>query len=113
MSAGSGTFAGYELTRGTLTGDFCSGFIKPRLQPASLTCISQEFGTRRSVVVGMALVMENNAHRFGDATQRGLYTRALKEVFCLADDPAWMASVVKRGLLVLEQAAAHLVSLHE
>lgn len=52
--------SGYEETIGT-TAALCSTYKNPNIDASSQLCLTQEFGTRPSVLVGKALVQENQA----------------------------------------------------
>lgn len=52
--------SGYEETIGT-SHALCSAFRSPNVNASSQLCMTQEFGTKSSVLVGKALVQENQA----------------------------------------------------
>ena len=104
------TFAGYALTRGTISGEFCGQVAGKSTPPReTLLCVTQEFGTVGNVEVGMAQVLENNAFVFGDDRLKRWYAGRLRDVFCLPGRN-WRFNVVRRGLRVLEDAADYLLA---
>jgi hypothetical protein len=95
--------AGYDLTVGTVTEDFCTKMLAPNLNDTSRLCILQEFGTRDMVIVGKTLTDENWAYHYGNDIQKKFYGNRLKNSFYV-ETTAWKRNVVRRGLKVFLQA---------
>ena len=102
-------FAGYALTRGTISGELCGQVAQESPHLATVLCLTQEIGTVSNVVVGAAQVLENNAFFFGSEEQRERYAGRLRDVFCLKGRN-WRFNVVRRGLAVIGDAAKYLSS---
>ena len=101
-------FAGYALTRGTISGELCGQLARESPHLATVLCLTQEIGTVSNVRVGAAQIVENNAFFFGSDEQRRRYAGRLRDVFCLRDRN-WRFNVVRRGLSVLREAADYLL----
>ena len=56
----SAAMSGYEETIGE-TQALCDAFRNPAMDPSSQLCVIQEFGTTMGILVGKALVQENQA----------------------------------------------------
>jgi hypothetical protein len=100
-SAGEGDVGGgYELTRG-----FCRELMQHRFAPeARLQHFSQEFGTLPGVLVARAMVLENQAWNYAQREQ-AYWASFTRDAFYVRT-PAWKESIVRRGVLVAEQAMA-------
>jgi len=104
--AQGGAAEGYELTVGDFIPCALSRHAQARqgMPPARLaTGFCQEFGTRPAVIVALSLVIENMAYHFGTSAQKEWWARAVFDAFFVSRQ-SFMASVMERGLVVLEQA---------
>ena len=101
--------AGYDLTVGMLTKDFCNTWLAPHLPIDRKLCITQEFGTISSVIVGKLLVDENWAFHHAPEFLKKAYGHRLKYAF-YPGTRSWKQSVLKRGLKVVLQSIQKLNS---
>lgn len=102
-SGPNSALAGYDLTVGTVTEDFCLKMLAPNLNDDSRLCILQEFGTRDMAIVGKTLTDENWAYHYGSNEEKKFYGKRLKSSF-FVETTAWKRNVVRRGLKVFLQA---------
>lgn len=101
---GSHASSGYELTRGTVTGDFAKNFLAPHLYNTNnLISVGQEFGTVNIADIGKAYQEENYAFHYGTNKEKEIYTKRYQNCFYVQKDN-WKKNVVRRGLIVFNQA---------
>jgi len=100
--------AGYEFSTGFST-EYFGTEVRPDLNSSSRVNIVQEFGTYPAVLVGMGLVLENQAFQYGTLEQREFYGNRLKNLFYVKNKK-WTRSVSRRGVTVIQQAMRFLES---
>jgi len=92
-SGGDDVQNGYELVRGTT-----EELLSPLLTETHHWHLTQEFGTKPSILVGRALILENALHR------NLPYGRALLRSAFYPRTPKWRKAIITRGLTLLQQA---------
>lgn len=93
---------GYQHTVGVIGANFCKS-LAPALSRHDRACITQEFGTLPSVLVGDAALGENFAFFHGSESQKDHYAQKMKDAFYV-QSKFWKNNVVRRGLKVFYQA---------
>eukprot|EP01038_Epipyxis_sp_PR26KG_P005138 gene5138-7155_t len=102
--------SGYDLTVGTVSGEFCEGMLASHLSGPNRICLTQEFGTISSVFVGKNLLEEMAAYHQGNDKQKEYYGQKLKNSF-FVETKKWKRSIVRRGLILFLQGLNHSKSL--
>lgn len=98
--------AGYEQVRGSVTAYFCRKF-------ANAFCFTQEFGTAHNVAVAHAMILENAAHQHHSSEEALQWAQQTTRRAFYKPNAKWRASVVERGISVLEQAMNRSMNLSE
>lgn len=88
---------GYENVQG-----FLSDYFEPLFDHAWV--ITQEFGTIPTILVGLALVLENAAYQYLPEAEALEWARCTTKRAFYPQSRAWRQSVIRRGITVLEQA---------
>lgn len=96
-SSGAEVARGYENVRGLL-----HDYFEPLFEHAWV--VTQEFGTLPTILVGMALVLENAAFQNLPETEALEWARRTTKRAFYPQSMAWRQSVIRRGITVLEQA---------
>eukprot|EP01031_Cornospumella_fuschlensis_P035099 gene35099-42513_t len=99
--------SGYELTIGTVSEGLCKNFVAPHLDDEHRVCVTQEFGTVPSILVGKGGINENYAHFWGTDKEKAYYKDMSVPCF-FVESKDWKRNVVRRGTLVFKQALEHL-----
>ena len=89
--------AGYEEVRGCVATYFCRKFRHG-------FCFVLEFGTAPNVAVAHALVLENAAHHYLPEDQALSWAQQTSRRAFYTPTATWRASILRRGMAVLEQA---------
>eukprot|EP01032_Pedospumella_encystans_P017529 gene17529-19970_t len=98
---------GYELTKGTVTGSFCSQMLGKHLSNENKMCITQEFGTVSPMTVGLTMIADNYAYHYGSEEEKAYYANKVKNSF-YTETKDWKRRTVHRGLMVFFQAFEYL-----
>ena len=99
--------SGYELTMGMLPEYFCDKYFNNLISNNKL-CMTQEFGTISTAIVGINLMNENQAYHFGNIKDKEIYSQRLQHSFYLEDNKLWEHNIVRRGLKVFLEGIEYL-----
>lgn len=97
---GNEVLRGYELTIG-----FCEPYFQ-RLFDKTAWLVTQEFGTKSVVMVGLALVLENMYYHHAPASMNK--GKALLQSAFYVRTPEWRRAILTKGLRVLDQGIQRL-----